>query len=803
MEVLDGEGTPSGDGSSGGPTFHVRTDHTSWVIAVTRFGHLEQIHYGDRVSGLGEHGTLPLRHRATHPPGMAVAYDESRDPAYCLDGLALAWSGLGKGDFREPALEIRMPDGSFVTDLTYRSHRVSAGTVPCLDGLPGALDPDGRASSLIITLADEVGGLECDLVVTTHPGVDVITRRTVLRVVGTEGVSVRRLMSQLTDLPDLGFDLITFDGAWIAEGHRHRRPLAPGLYVNNSLTGDSSNRHNPGVLLAERHASEAHGAVYGFNLVYSGSHFTGVEQTAHGLVRVLSGINPTGFEWRLEPGERFETPEAVMTFSRNGFGGVSDQFHSFVARHVVRGEWADRERPVKLNTWESMFFDVDERTLRSMARSAARLGCELFVVDDGWFGTGSSARTDDRRGLGDWVVDPATFPDGLRPLAEHVTGLGMMFGLWFEPEMVNPDSDLFRAHPDWVIRVPGREPSRGRHQLVLDLGRDDVRDHLVERIGAVLDSAPIGYVKWDMNRHLSDVGSSRFAAGEVAHRRVLGLYDLLRRIFEPRPHILLETCSSGGNRFDLGMLCFGPQIWTSDNTDPIERIDIQLGLSHLYPQSTMGAHVSAAPHFQTLRQTPLSTRFNVAALGILGYELDPRDLDPAERREVARQIRFYKEHRRTLQFGRFLRHDPGARPEQHDVTIVAPDQRHAVHAHLQTRVHAAQPGDRIPLRGLDPELTYRVRTRAQTLDIRAFGHLLGYLLPKRIKPTGMLVRTAAKVYRRPDAGDDYTATGATLLAGTSIEDQFVGQEPTARTRLHGDHGSTLTTITAVDTEPAA
>ena len=781
IEVLD----------AGGTTFHVATDHSSLVLRVTRFGHLELVHYGDRVTGLAEHGVESLRHRDTHRPGMAVVYDEEQDPAYCLDGLALAWSGLGKGDFREPALEARGADRSFVSDLTYADHRVVDGVVPCEDGLPTTLDPDAVASTLVVTLRDDVAGLEADLLVTTHPRVDVITRRTVLRNVADSPVSARRVMSQLTDLPDLGFDLVTFDGTWLAEGHAHRRPLAPGLYVNASLTGDSSNRHNPGVVLAERHASQTHGAAYAFNLIYSGNHHTGVELTPHGLVRIVSGINPTGFEWDLGPGERFETPEAVLTFSRGGLGGVSERLHDFVNGHVVRGEWADRERPVKLNTWESQFFDLDERELRGMARSAARLGCELFVVDDGWFGAGASARDDDTRGLGDWVVNPKKFPDGLRPLAEYVESLGLRFGLWFEPEMVNEDSELFRAHPDWVIRTAGRAPSRGRHQLVLDLSRPDVRDHLVGVLGAVLDSAPIGYVKWDMNRHLSDVPT-----GELAHRHVLGVYDVLRRLFEPRPHILLETCSSGGNRFDLGMLCFGPQIWTSDCTDPIERIDIQGGLSHLYPQSTMGAHVSASPSLQTLRATPLSTRFNVAALGVLGYELDPRSLTPAERREVRAQIAFYKQHRRTLQFGRLLRHDPGAHPEQHDVTVVGRDRRTAIQLHANTRVHAAQRGDRMPVRGLDPEATYRVTTKPQGLDLLAFGHLLKHVLPGWINPTGSLVRAASRWHRRPEATEEFTATGSTLMAGVGLSEQFVGDEPTESTRMLGDFGSTLTVLRA-------
>lgn len=780
IEVLDGEP---------GPTFHLQADHASYVMRVGPFGHLEQVHWGDPVTGLADHGVERLRPRVTHPPGMAVIYDEEQDESYCLDGVPLAWSSLGKGDYREPAVEVRMPDRSFVTDLTYVSHEVVEGAVAAT-GLPTALDPDGGASTLVVRMRDDVG-LDCELLFTVHPEVDTITRRAVLT--ATSGpVTVRRAMSQMLDLPDLGFDLVTFDGTWIAEGHTHRRPLAPGLYVNASLTGASSGRHNPGLLLAERSAGEAHGRVYGFNLVYSGSHWTGVELSPTGLVRVLSGINPTGFEWDLAAGESFETPEAVLTYSREGLTGISDAFHTFVNRHITRGPWAGAERPVKLNTWESMLFAIDERAMRGMARHAARLGCELFVVDDGWFGSGRSARDDDTKGLGDWVVNPEKFPDGVAPLAGYVEGLGMTFGLWFEPEMVNPDSDLYRAHPDWVLRTTGRLPSRSRHQLVLDLSRPEVRDHIVRAVGDVLDSAPIGYVKWDMNRHLSDL-----PRGESMHRQALGLYEILGRIFGPRPRILLETCSSGGNRFDLGMLCFGPQIWTSDDTDPIERIDIQLGLSHLYPASTMGAHVSASPSLQTLRATPLSTRFNVAALGVLGYELDPRTLTPAERREVRAQIDFYKRHRRTLQYGRMVRHDPGAHPEQRDVTVVAPDRRTAVHAHLQTRVHAAQRGDMLPLRGLDPRATYRVTTRPQGIDIAGLGHLLAHVVPRWVRPRGPLVAAASRVYRMADAVEDFTATGATLMAALPLHDQFVGHPPTDGTRLLGDFGSTLTTLTTV------
>ncbi|MEZ4628485.1 MAG: alpha-galactosidase, partial [Eubacteriales bacterium] len=366
------------------------------------------------------------------------------------------------------------------------------------------------------------------------------------------------------------------------------------------------------------------------------------------------GIHPQSFEWTLASGERFETPEAVMTFSSDGFNGMSAHFHDFVNAHIVRGDWKGKERPVLINNWEACFFRFTRSKLLRLARQARRLGVELFVLDDGWFGK----RNDDHAGLGDYAVNTKKLPRGMKSFADEIRSLGMMFGLWFEPEMVNPDSDLYRAHPEYAVTTPGRAPLYGRNQLVLDLCNPDVRDYIVNNVSKILDDASVDYVKWDMNRHISDACSPVLVnQGEFYHRYMMGLYDVLSRIFRPRPQILLESCSSGGNRFDLGMLCFSPQVWSSDDTDAIERLKIQEGLSYLYPLSAMGAHVSAAPNQQTLRQTPIATRFNVASFGCLGYELDLKHLTMLERKEVREQIAYYRAHRNTLQYGRFFRHD--------------------------------------------------------------------------------------------------------------------------------------------------
>ena len=503
-------------------------------------------------------------------------------------------------------------------------------------------------------------------------------------------------------------------------------------------------------------------------------------------MRVTSGINPIGFEWTLEPGERFETPEAVLSWSDRGFNGLSANLHRFVGTHIVRGQWRDAERPVLVNNWEGTYFDFDHRRVIAMARRGKELGAELFVLDDGWFG----ARNDDHAGLGDYTVNSRKLPKGLKGLAEEIRGLGLDFGLWFEPEMVNRDSDLYRAHPEWAITVPGRTPSEGRHQLILDLTRPEVRDYLVDNVGRILDSAPISYVKWDANRTFSDQFSAVTPAGELHHRYVLGLYEVLRRIFEPRPHILLESCASGGNRFDLGMLCFSPQVWASDCTDPVERLKIQLGLSYLYPQSTMGAHVTASPSAQTLRDTPLSTRFNVAALGLLGYELDPTDLTREERRRVRAQIAFYKQHRRLLQYGRLRRHE-AVRDNQVTVSIHEPGGEPRVVGHYQVGSRAASAPEPLPITGLAPSRRYRVRSLPQGTSLRSLGGLVSHALPVNLSGHGVPLTVLDWFRSLDDRPQEYVGTGS-ALAFTQLVPLFDGQDTTAR--LIGDYGSALFVI---------
>lgn len=769
-----------------GGVFMLRTKNSSYILRKTKFGHLEHIHYGAPVS---ETDVPALELKNSIQTGSSVMYDAT-DDTYCLDTMCLEWSGVGRGDYRQTPFEAKLSDGSFANDFVYESHEILRGCVP-MKSLPNAYDDEGAAQTLVLTMKERAHEIRLKLYYTVFPDSNVIARRSELVNCSDGDVSLRRFMSMSLDM--LGSDLVmhSFDGGWIKEAHRNMRPVEYGMYVNSSTTGSSSNRHNPGFILSEKTTGESCGRAWGFNLVYSGNHMGVVERSNHDLVRVQLGINPHCFDWTLHPGESFEAPEAVMTFSDSGFNGLSSSFHDFVNGNIVRGQWKNIERPVVLNNWEACFFKFTRGKLLKLARRAKNVGVELFVLDDGWFGDRSS----DKAGLGDYDVDLRKLPGGLGYLADRVNAMGMKFGLWFEPESVNIDSKLYRAHPDWAIKpLDGSAPSFGRNQLLLDLTREDVRDYIVKSVGDVLDSANIEYVKWDMNRHMSDACSPLLDnQGEFCHRYILGLYEILERIFAPRPHILLESCSSGGNRFDLGMLCYSPQIWSSDDTDPIERLDIQGGLSYLYPQSTMGAHVSAAPHQQTLRDTPLSTRFNVAAFGVLGYELDFKYLTKMELKEVKEQIAYYKAHRITLQYGRFYRFDE-AKPNKLHWQVSARDGSEHICGHFQRLCTASGSADILPLTALEPESEYTVDAKPQRIFIKRLGGLVKHVMPIELDPDGFILRTANRLFAMPDGAESLRASGAALMSGLRLERQFLGTGYNGKLHMLGDFGSTLYNI---------
>lgn len=752
--------------------FRIGSPKTAYLFRVTEHGLLEHLHFGASVSA---EDAAALAVKPGTGWGMAVTYDED-DNSACPDTLPLEWSGAYRGDYRESPVELWDENGAVPTDFRYAGYEVTNGCIKMTSGLPQA---EGGSQTLAVKLRD--GALSAELTLYYTDFGAVLTRRAVLKNTGARPLYIHRLMSLCLDLTG-EYDMHTFDGGWIAEARRHRTTVGAARVVNESTAGFSSNRHNPGFLLAEKGAGEDSGRVCGFNLVYSGNHYASAQRSFQGLTRVMQGISPAGFRRELRPGEAFETPEAVLAFSDGGFNGLSEAMHRFVNAHIIPRAWRYRPRPVLFNNWEGCMFDFDERRLFDLAKRAGRLGAELFVLDDGWFG----ARNSDRAGLGDYGANLKKLPGGLARLADRVGELGMEFGLWFEPEAVNPDSDLFRAHPDWAITEPGRENLYSRHELLLDLTKPEVRDYIVSSVSSVLDSADIRYVKWDMNRQST-------VNGTKAHDYILGLYDVLRRIFFPRPDILLESCSSGGNRFDLGMLCFSPQIWCSDDTDPVERLAIQGGLSYLYPQSCMGAHVSAAPHAQTLRATPLATRGNVSFFGVLGYELDLKELNPVEEREIRAQIAFYKTHRETFQFGAFSRLRT---PEGWTGWQARTDSETAA-GFFRGLVPAAPGMVKLRVTGLDENRRYRVISRRQTLRVGAFGTLIKYVSPVRVSAGGFLLRAADRFYALPDGCEDFTASGAALMAGFAPAPLFTGTGYDKNSHNQGDFGSEIYLISEV------
>ncbi len=741
--------------------FLLKTDHYSCLLRVEPGGFLELAHFGSPIS---REDSAVFRLSLHLGWGTEVLVDENATGGDCMDSRPLAYSGSGRGDYRESPLEIGVS-----TDFRYAGYAIHPGVVPMTSGLPQAL---GRAETLEIIL--EQPGLRMRHYFTLFE--TAMTRRCVLENTGDSVVSIHKLMSWMMDLPG-DYEMTTFDGGWIAEMRKHTLPVADSRVVNESATGFSSNRHNPGFLLSQPGANEDWGKVYGFNLVYSGNHYGSAQRSLQGLTRVMQGISPSNFQRILEPGEAFETPEGVLCFSDAGFGGLSERMHKFVNEHIIPAPWQYRPRPILYNDWEGCMFEFNQRILLNLAKKAKELGCELFVLDDGWFGK----RNDDKAGLGDYTVNRKKLPSGLRGLSDRLHAMGLEFGLWFEPESVNMDSDLYRAHPDWAL-TDDFSPALGRHQLLLDLTKPQVRDYIVENVSKILDDAGISYVKWDMNRH-------SIALGTKAHDYILGLYEILRRIFEPRPNVLLESCASGGNRFDLGMLCFSPQIWCSDDTDPVERLTIQGNLSYLYPQSTFGAHVSAAPHAQTLRNTPLTTRGNVSMFGCLGYELDLNHLQPVDEKEIQAQIDLYRRHRHAFQFGQLRRIPDGWQVQEGGITL----------AGIFYGFRKAAPGyDRLILKGLHPRKRYHFRSRPQNLRIGQFGDLVKHVLPVNLNPNGIVLRTADKLMTLPDGIHEGTASGAALMSGIPMLPAFRGTGYTEHQRNQLDYGSNLYIIEEVD-----
>lgn len=686
--------------------FVLRAGASTYALKVSEHGVLLHLYWGAALNGSLSGIDHCRRLDRAFSPTLAGA-----PRGISLDTLPQEYPTYGSSDFRQPALEVFQPaDGSRIVSLRYAGHRIEAGK-PALGGLPSTyVESSDAADTLTITLEDKLIGLHVELLYTVFADHPVITRSARIVNTGAASLELRRALSASVDLDTdvAGHEFIQLSGAWARERDAHFAKLHPGIQAVDSRRGTSSHQHSPFIALAEHGANEEHGEVRAFNLVYSGNFLAQAELDQFACTRAQIGINPFDFAWQLAPGDTFQTPEAVLVYSGEGLGGMSRALHRFYRRHLLPVAWRDRERPILVNNWEATYFNFDATKLEAIAAAGAELGVELFVLDDGWFGK----RDNDNTSLGDWFVDRKKLPGGLTDLAERIKARGVEFGLWFEPEMISVESELYRAHPDWCIHVPGRPRTEGRQQLILDFSRAEVREGIYELIAKVLTEAPITYVKWDMNRHFTEIGSAGLPAGrqqETAHRFVLGLYELMGRFVKNFPHILFEGCSGGGGRFDPGILAYFPQIWTSDDSDAIQRLRIQYGTSLAYPFSTMAAHVSAVPNHQVGRVTPLRTRGDVAFTGTFGYELDLGAITVEEKAEVKRQTTFYKEVRGLLMSGDLYRlKSPYASPETAWM-VVSTDKSEALVTHVTVLAEPNAPYARLKLRGLDAAKIYRVR----------------------------------------------------------------------------------------------
>ena len=680
--------------------FKLRANNTDYMMKVCEEGYLAHVYYGNKVPD--EDLTYLLR--LDESPFTPATND--RDRASFMDTLPFEYPCFGLGDYRESAFKIMDANGMSTCDLRYVSHKMYEGK-PKLEGLPATFaTEESGCSTLEITMYDKYADIEVVLIYTAFDKLDVITLSAVITNKSEKPFKITRALSACVDFDTDKMDMITLNGSWARERAVERCRLHHGKQLVDSCRGESSHQNNPFVALCDNNADEDKGEVFGFNFVYSGNFYAQAEVTQHKKTRFLMGINPLDFEWLLEKGESFACPEVVMVHSDEGIGKMSRTFHDLYRNNLIRGEYKDKRRPILINNWEATYFNFDTDKLIDIAKEASKLGIEMLVMDDGWFGH----RDSDNSSLGDWFVYEKKLKGGLKYLVDEVNKLGMKFGIWFEPEMISPDSELYKAHPDWAIQIKGRPLTLCREQYVLDYSRKEVRDHVYGMMKKILDSANIEYIKWDMNRQLTEVGSATLPAErqrELWHRYVLGVYDLMDRLTTDYPHILLENCSGGGARFDPGMLYYSPQIWCSDDTDAIERLKIQHGTSMCYPCLAMGAHVSDCPNHTVGRNTPFKTRGHVAMVGTFGYELDVTRIPQEDRDAIPAQIKEFNKFNKLVRTGDHYRIGNMFEDNTWDAwEFVAKDKSEALFEFVQVLGRPNERSRRIKLKGLEADAYY-------------------------------------------------------------------------------------------------
>ena len=701
METLNNKENKSIIYNQDNNTFILNSNNTSYILKVLDSGHLAHLYWGRRLRSTNLDYVIRSRNW-----GSFLANTDNKEN-FMLEAIPQEYPGYGATDLRSPAVELQFSDGTSATDFRYVSHKIYEGKNK-LEGLPATYtENDEEATTLEIVLKDTLKPVEIVLTYSIFKEFDAITRNVKVRNMGQEDIKILRVLSANVDFNDDNFDMIQLSGSWARERHFVRQPLRSGSQSIESRRGASSHAQNPFMALARKDTTETKGDIYGFSFVYSGNFLANVEVDMFYNSRVQIGINPFDFSWLLKENEQFQSPEAVLVYSPNGVTGMSHIYHNLYGKRLARGEHRDKIRPILINNWEATYFDFNETSIKNIAKEASNLGMELFVLDDGWFGK----RNNDDCSLGDWFVNEDKIKGGLGKLSKEINDMGLQFGLWFEPEMVCPVSELYEKHPDWCIHIPGRTRSEARMQLILDLSRDDVCDYIIETLSKVLSSASISYVKWDMNRNMTEIGSAKLPPErqrELPHRYMLGLYRIMEELTTAFPHILFESCSGGGGRFDPGMLYYMPQTWTSDNTDAIERLKIQYGTSLVYPNVSMGCHVSAIPNHQVHRMTPLNTRGVVAMSGNFGYELDITKLSDEEKEMIKEQIKNYKEIRETIQFGDYYRLSSPF--ESNDVAwmFVSKDKKEVVVSFVRQSALPHPKFESLKLVGLEEDASYEI-----------------------------------------------------------------------------------------------
>lgn len=681
--------------------FSLKSENILYQMKINEIGVLQHLYYGPLIEGMD----MSYLNRSLDRGFSGNPYERRWDRGFSLDLLPQEYSTAGVGDYRITSIGVVNKAGSRSVDFRYVSHRIYKGkyTIP---GLPSVRENQDEVDTLEVILSDEHIGLSVKLLYSVYEKKDVITRSAEVINGSKETIILEKAASACFDFPYGRFDLLHFHGRHCMERQAERIGLSHDIHTIGSKRGMSSHHHNPFVILCDKEATEDFGSCYGFMLMYSGNHKTEIEVDQAGSTRLVMGIHDENFSWNLKPEESFYTPEVIISYSENGLNKLSQNYHRIIRENVCNPRYLDVKRPVLINNWEATYFDFNTDKIIQLAKQAKELGIELLVLDDGWFGK----RNDDNSGLGDWFVNEEKLPGGIKRIADEVNRIGLQFGLWFEPEMINEDSQLYRNHPDWVLMDPDRKPMMSRNQLVLDMSRQDVVDYLYDCISKILDSANISYIKWDFNRSLANVYSNHLSAdfqGEVAHRFILGTYALMERLTTNYPKVMIEGCAGGGGRFDAGILYYSPQIWCSDDTDPIARLKIQKGTSYGYPVSTIGSHVSASPNHQTGRETTMKTRGIVAMSGTFGYELDLSKLTEGEKEEIKEQIQLFHKYYWLIQKGTYYRLS-NEEDEKYFTSweFVSKDQREVLVNIVITDVRANPEFPYVKLKGLKKEAWY-------------------------------------------------------------------------------------------------